>query len=268
MSHTLRQVMFYGVDVKGSGMSDVGRREASTDGTSSLPPSPVRSGNVFEETMEALLQGIRLGQWQPGEKLLPERELAEALRVSRTTLREVLGDLSKNGYVTVRRGRYGGTYVAQPLPLPLPPISSSAITELGWAGVSDLLTLRRVVEPAAAELAAQRVITEAEERRLWDAHRECVAASAPQYRPLDSRLHLVIAELSGSTRLRAVVVEARAGINALLDCMPLLPPNLLHSAQQHDAIVAAILASEPEAARQAMTDHLDGTAALLHGFLG
>ncbi|MGB7424719.1 MAG: GntR family transcriptional regulator, partial [Ornithinimicrobium sp.] len=125
--------------------------------------APVRLGNVFEETMEALLQEIRLGQLAPGEKLMPERELAEALGVSRTTLREVLAHLTKSGYVTVRRGRYGGTYVAQPVPPP----SDSTVPTLSWEEVSDLLTLRRVVEPAAAQLAAERGVTTAETEQLW-----------------------------------------------------------------------------------------------------
>ncbi|MGB3763057.1 MAG: FCD domain-containing protein [Ornithinimicrobium sp.] len=226
--------------------------------------APVRIGNVFEETMEALLQEIRLGQLAPGEKLMPERELAEALGVSRTTLREVLAHLTKSGYVIVRRGRYGGTYVAQRVP----PTSGSVIRRLSWEEVNDLLTVRRVVEPAAAQLAAERGVTTDETERLWAAHRECCASAAEGYRPLDSRLHLLVADLSGSPRLRGVVAETRAAVNAVLDCIPLLPPNLAHSAEQHEAIVCAIVEGDGNAARAAMLDHVDGTAALLRGFLG
>ncbi len=226
--------------------------------------APVRIGNVFEETMEALLQEIRLGQLAPGQKLLPERELAETLGVSRTTLREVLAHLSQNGYVTVRRGRYGGTYVAQPVP----PASGSPVDSMTWEQVNDLLTLREVVEPAAAHLAAERGVTAWEADQLWQGHRECCAAEAVRYRPLDSRLHLLIADLSGSPRLRGVVADARAGVNAVLDGIPLLPPNLEHSAHQHEAIVRAIVEGDGDAARAAMLDHVDGTAALLRGFLG
>jgi DNA-binding FadR family transcriptional regulator len=57
-------------------------------------------------------------------------------------------------------------------------------------------------------------------------------------------------------------------INELLDAIPLLPPNLDHSNAQHDEIVAAILRGDPPAARQAMAEHLAGTAALLRAFLG
>jgi DNA-binding FadR family transcriptional regulator len=56
-------------------------------------------------------------------------------------------------------------------------------------------------------------------------------------------------------------------VNELLDAIPLLAVNIEHSTEQHRAIVQAILAGDGTAARQAMTEHLEGTAALLRGFL-
>jgi DNA-binding FadR family transcriptional regulator len=56
-------------------------------------------------------------------------------------------------------------------------------------------------------------------------------------------------------------------LNELLDAIPLLAVNLEHSNHQHEAIVDAILAGDPDAARQTMQEHLSGTAALLRGFL-
>lgn len=226
--------------------------------------APVRSGNVFEETMEALLQAIRLGQFPAGSKLLPERDLAEALRVSRTTLREVLAQLASSRYISIRRGRYGGAYVCESLP----PIDRGSISELDQTEVFDLLTVRRIVEPAAAALAADQDLDAPQRAQLLAAHQDCLAAEPERYRPLDSRLHVLIAELSGSARLRTVVAETRSGVNALLDCIPLLPVNIEHSAQQHQTLVEAILAGDADAARAHMEDHIDGTAALLRGFLG
>jgi DNA-binding FadR family transcriptional regulator len=46
-----------------------------------------------------------------------------------------------------------------------------------------------------------------------------------------------------------------------------MPLNLEHSNRQHAAVVGAILAGDPAAARAAMTEHLAGTEALLRGFL-
>src|SRR5438874_9112974 len=77
---------------------------------------PVRTGNAFEETVERLLQAIRLGVAGPGERLPAERELANRLNISRVTLREAIRALQESGYVESRRGRYGGTFVNETLP--------------------------------------------------------------------------------------------------------------------------------------------------------
>ncbi|HEY0617404.1 MAG TPA: FCD domain-containing protein, partial [Kribbella sp.] len=76
-----------------------------------------------------------------------------------------------------------------------------------------------------------------------------------------------IAEVSGSPSLTSATAEVRMRLNELLDAIPLLEVNLEHSNRQHEAIVEAILGGDPEAARQAMREHLSGTAALLRGFL-
>jgi DNA-binding FadR family transcriptional regulator len=56
-------------------------------------------------------------------------------------------------------------------------------------------------------------------------------------------------------------------MNDLLTAIRILQHNIAHTADQHAAIAAAILAGDPEAARIAVTEHLEGTAALLRGFL-
>jgi DNA-binding FadR family transcriptional regulator len=67
--------------------------------------------------------------------------------------------------------------------------------------------------------------------------------------------------------LAGLVADARARINDLLDAIPLLARNLEHSNAQHARVVTAVLIGEPVAARDAMREHLEGTAALLRGFL-
>jgi DNA-binding GntR family transcriptional regulator len=95
-----------------------------------------------------------------------------------------------------------------------------------------------------------------------------VNSAAPRdYRRLDTLFHLAIAELTGSGLLAAAATDARMRLNDLLNAIPILQHNIDHTAGQHAAIVAAILAGDPEAARMAVTEHLEGTAALLRGFL-
>ncbi|ACU36026.1 FadR family transcriptional regulator [Actinosynnema pretiosum subsp. pretiosum] len=222
---------------------------------------PVRAGNAFEETVERLVQAVRLGVVSPGDRLPAERDLAARLGVSRATLREALKSLQDNGYVESRRGRYGGTFITGDLPNP-----TSGAAGVPWE-LTDALLLRAALEAGAAELAAGTALSPERRRDLRARQADCAEAGLPDYRRKDSRLHLAIAEAAGSPSLTAAIADVRMRVNALLDRIPLLPPNLAHSNDQHTRVVDAVLDGDPEAARRAMAEHLEGTAALLRGFL-
>lgn len=227
---------------------------------------PVRAGNAFEETVERLLQTIRLGVVDPGERLPAERDLAARFNVSRVTLREAIRALAQAGYVESRRGRYGGTFVSRTPPRPRKRDLKRMARQLG-DGLDDALTLRYVLEVGAAEAAAARELSDAERDYLRRRLDECGGATLDSYRRLDSRFHLAIAEVSGSSSLTSAVADARMRLNELLDAIPLLTRNIEHSNQQHAAVVEAIIAGDQDAARQAMAEHAAGTASLLRGFL-
>lgn len=223
---------------------------------------PVRAGNAFEETVERLLQAIRLGVVGAGERLPAERELADRLGVSRVTLREAIRALADAGYVESRRGRYGGTFVNDDLPTP----TAAGLTREP-AALEDTLSVRHVLETGAAELAAARSLSPSDRRHLTGTLTDACASDVGDYRRRDSRLHLAIAEVTASTSLTSALADVRMRVNQLLDEIPLLDPNLDHSNAQHETIVDAILAGDPPAARAAMAEHLEGTASLLRGFL-
>jgi DNA-binding FadR family transcriptional regulator len=244
---------------------------APSETLSGLLLRPVRGGNAFEETIERLLQTIRLGLISPGDQLPPERELATMLEVSRDTVRDAISSLVDASYLVVRRGRYGGTFVVNEVP--------SGAIELGRDGellaraafttdeISDVLILREILETGAARHASERALTAAEREQLWAVLKESAAAENGDYRRLDSRLHLLIAELAGSSSLLSQVAQSRMRVNELLDGIPLLAPNIAHSNEQHEQIVLAILTGDAEGASSAMRDHVSGSASLLRGFL-
>ena len=224
---------------------------------------PLRNGNSFEETLECLLTAIKLGVVGPGERMPSERELAERLNVSRVTVREAVRELQHAGYTESRRGRYGGTFVKPVAPRPSPPSVTVTAPEL-----EDLLVLREILEVGAAAHAASRRLTTAERDDLARRLRECTSATGhADYRRLDSRLHLAIAEATGSASLTSAVAATRMRVNVLLDAIPVLERNVRHSEEQHARVVTAILDGRPSVARAAMADHLGATAALLRGFL-
>jgi DNA-binding FadR family transcriptional regulator len=223
---------------------------------------PVRSGNAFEETLARLLQSVRLGIVPPGEALPPERELAGRLGVSRDVLREAIRSLADAGYLESRRGRYGGTFVRTDLADAAPPRTVRMPGEL-----DDVLGLRSVLEEGAVTAAARRTLTAEERDALWSRLLETSASGPVDYRRTDSRLHLTVGELAGVPSLLPLLADVRDRANALLDEIPLIEPNIAHSNAQHEAIVQAVLRGDPDAARRAMQEHLEGTAALLRAFL-
>ncbi|MDT5091862.1 MAG: hypothetical protein QOH60_1225 [Mycobacterium sp.] len=226
---------------------------------------PVRPQNAFEDTVGRLLQTIRLGVIGPGESLPPERELAARLQVSRDTVREAIKSLADAGYLVSRRGRYGGTFLADELPKP--GAETGGTQGITRAELNDALVLREILEVGAARMAAARTLTAAERELLWARMTDVRGADPADYRRLDSRLHLAIAELVRSPSLVPLLAENRMRVNRLLDRIPLLPRNIAHSDEQHEAIVIAILAGDPDGAEASMRAHIAGSAALLHGFL-
>lgn len=232
-------------------------------GNSSLLLKKIRSGNAFEETVERLLQTIRLGLASPGDRLPGERELASLLDVSRDTIRDATASLAEAGYLSIRRGRYGGTFVAEKLPL-----EKATETKISQSEIDDILVFREVVECGAAFAAAGAELSKEVRVALWKAHEETSKSKPQDYRRLDSRLHLLVAEVTGSSKLVTEVAYSRMRVNELLDQIPLLPPNIAHSNKQHEAIIQAVLRGDSAVASEEMRKHLQGSAALLRGFLG
>src|SRR5215218_6696718 len=78
---------------------------------------PVAPQSTYEETVARLGTAIRLGVLAPGTRLPAERDLADQLGISRSTLRQALATLTETGHLTAVRGRAGGTFVASAPPL-------------------------------------------------------------------------------------------------------------------------------------------------------
>jgi GntR family transcriptional repressor for pyruvate dehydrogenase complex len=228
---------------------------------------PDRGGNAFEQAVERLAEAIRVGALANGERLPAERELADLMQVSRTTLREALAALREAGLVETRRGRVGGTFVVYDGRATLPGARRSL------PDIEDVLSFRSVVEPGAAQLAAARVAADGRSGELGTQLQVLVdaVARAPddaRRRLADTRLHLAVAQASGSAALTGAVADVQVRLGQLLAAIPVLPRNISHSDAQHEAIVHAVLEGDADAARAAMAEHCAGTAALLRGLLG
>jgi DNA-binding FadR family transcriptional regulator len=127
--------------------------------------------------------------------------------------------------------------------------------------------LRKVVEPGAAALAASRTLSAADRSSLLEYLHAATDCDPAVRRRADSRLHLAIAALGGSALVTAVVADVQMRLDELLRAIPVIPGNIAHSDRQHATIVEAILGGDVTGARSEMEEHVDGTAALLRGFL-
>lgn len=226
---------------------------------------PVGERNPFEDTVERLVQMIKIGIVGVGDRFPPERELAGLLQVSRVTLRSAIRALQQAGYVESRVGRGGGNFVVSRPEASLR--SVEAIAKAMGDGLRDALCFRSVVEPGAAWLAADSELSKASRQELAECAQAVQEATAADYRLADARFHLAIARTSGSASLVSAVADLQLRLSDLLQAIPRLEEALSHSNEQHAEILEAIFAGDPQRARAAMEVHIAATASLMKSFL-
>lgn len=227
---------------------------------------PVKA-HAFEACVEQLATAIRLGVYPRGSALPTERDLAARLQVSRATLREAMAALRQAGLVETTRGRGGGTVVTLRPRTPSARAAAriKASKRKDWL---DALAWRRIVEPGAAALAAQRKLSGTEQDQLGAAAFEVRDSPKPaEHRLADSRFHLTVASMTGSPRTVEAVTAVQSVLHEMLLAIPVLDTNIAHSHDQHDRIVDAILMGRVAQARKVMEEHCDDTAALLRGLV-
>jgi GntR family transcriptional regulator, L-lactate dehydrogenase operon regulator len=221
---------------------------------------PVQPPTTFEETMERLGTAIRLGLLPPGMRLPSERELAEELSISRSTLRQALRALVQSGHLVSLRGRSGGTFVCDDPPLSResadPPLGDEALAVLDY---------RVVVETGAIVLAAER----AEEDDLDRLHRLTEDMTLTQgrgfevYRLADVRFHIGLAEACHSPRLVVAMTEVQGQMSDLIQRVSHPDEVLSHSNAQHRRLVALLRRRDTARAVRLMREHCEGTEHIL-----
>jgi GntR family transcriptional repressor for pyruvate dehydrogenase complex len=113
---------------------------------------PIHLRKAADEVVSVIVNAIRGGLYEPGDRLPRERDLAEQLEVSRTTIREALRILERARIVSVRRGNNGGVFVRT---RSIGPSVLEAIEGESWVNLRALLQARRVLETSCGLLAAQ-----------------------------------------------------------------------------------------------------------------
>jgi GntR family transcriptional regulator, transcriptional repressor for pyruvate dehydrogenase complex len=223
---------------------------------------PVQTATTLEETVERLGTAIRLGLLGPGDRLPPERDLADQLGIARSTLRQALTSLTESGHLVAHRGRGGGTFVSD-----APPLAESSRVELSDGHWRELLDYRIAVEVGAAVLAAERA--QPEDLAPLHEHVETMrgVTDFSPYRRADVFFHLGIAEASRSARLVAAMTEVQGKMSELIAHIAHPLPVLARSNEQHAALVAALERRDGWAAAHVVREHLKGTEQVLAGLM-
>lgn len=216
----------------------------------------VEPRRLYLQIAEQLRRLIRKGSIAPGERLPAERELARRLGVSRPSLREALIALEVQGLLEVRVG--SGIYVAQPRAKP-------AALPLGDdSGPFEVIRARWMIEGDCAALAARHG-TAAQLRAIRKAHADLQREAKTNHNPLgaDRAFHVRIAEATGNSALVLVVEtlwDQRVGpLYRALEKKLEYPAMAGDTLREHAAVLRAIAARDPAAARAAMHRHMDMT---------
>jgi DNA-binding FadR family transcriptional regulator len=221
---------------------------------------PVQPPTTFEETVERLGTAIRLGLLPPGTRLPSERELADMLSISRSTLRQALTTLVQSGHLVALRGRSGGTFVVEK-----PPLAQESETLPLRDEARAVLDYRVVVETGATVLACERAADG--DLDLLDALTErmgaSVATSFEVYRRADVRFHIGLAEACHSPRVVAAMTEVQGQMSNLIQRVAHPDEVLTHSNAQHKRLVRLLRRRDSGRAVRLMREHCEGTEHIL-----
>ena len=208
--------------------------------------------------------GFRIvsGDLAPGEPLPAEEELTGELPVSRTVLREAVKVLAAKGLVE-SRPKTGTRVRERRFWNLLDPDVLAWRLETGQDAsfLRDIIELRRIIEPEAARLAAERA-TDEEVRELEKTFREMEAAGSDPdaYLDPDLRFHALILDACHNELLAQMGTTLRGVFRALFVAAR-SPASYGRATPLHGAIVKAIAAHDPGGSEQAVRDLIDDTAA-------
>jgi len=210
---------------------------------------------VTESVAEQLRLMIHQGELGPGDVLLPEAELAQAMGVGRVTLRAALKRLGHSGYIQVRRGARGGAFVTE---LEAPYTEWAGRMRANRADFDDILDFRIAVESRAAQLAAERRTRQdllAQERAIRDIG---MALGRASFRRADSTFHVAVARAARSPRLEVAMRRGRGELFVPMDAL-VYTEQMDSCKSAHESIFVAIRDRDPIRAGAQMAAHIEHT---------
>lgn len=214
-----------------------------------------RAPSVTEEAIDKIRELIVSGSWGPGDRLPKESELAAQLGLSRNSLREAVRALSQLRVLEVRQG--DGTYVSSLEPDLLLESTGFVSHLLLGEGALDLYEVRRILEAAAASLAAARIDAEGKAELGRSLERMRHAEGVEDLVEADVAFHAVIARAAGNTVLTSLLASLSTRTMRVRLWHGRAADHALDETRgEHRRIYEAIMDGDPELARAATTAHI------------
>lgn len=215
------------------------------------------SARLEERVFADLVGRIRGGALSHGDKLPTEAELAADFGVSRPVVRSALAMLRDEGLLVSRQG--SGSFVN----LGVPDGTSSFAPLRGIDDISSVYRFRLLMECEGAALAAERA-TKADVEALVDltARMETLAKAGAETVDADFRFHLAVANLSDNRFIAEGLEMLRPHVLFIARFVRTLGPQRYEFGKkkmngEHSAIIDALAARDPKAARAAMRTHIE-----------
>ncbi len=214
----------------------------------------VRKEKIFEDIVRQIRRLIKKGRLKVGDKLPPERDLAQAFKVSRASVREAIRVLESAGLVKTRVG--DGTYVetgsVENLVGPL-----AAVVVKGRESLIEIFSVRKMFEPELAFLAAERATADeiSELKRMLDQQRTKMGNPKP-ITEIDYSFHLFLARMAKSSVFLKLYNTLAELINQTREEFLQEGDRPQKSARGHEEILSAIEQRNPALAKKAMASHL------------
>jgi len=224
-----------------------------------IPSTTIRPAKLADAIAEHIQQMILEGALQPGERLLSERELSAKLDVSRPSLRDAISKLVANGLLTTNAQgvAHVSENIGRSLRDPLVMLMDTPEARI------DCLELRAVVEAEAAARAAERA-SEVDRNAIRARFEAMVEAHEKQdvdkIAKSDADFHFAIYEASHNLMMLHLMrsLESVLRSNVYLNRKNLYEHRTQKDSQlqEHQAIFEAIMARDPERAREAARLHM------------
>ncbi len=219
----------------------------------------VASPRVFEEIVEQVKKAIFRKRLLPGDKLPTERELTLQFSASRAAVREALRVLESSGFIRMRTGKDGGAYVAEARFQTVTDAVQNLL-QLQEMDVSDLYSVRKIIEPAIAELAASKATPEqlaAIDDNLARS-REVLAGGKPIVEETPE-FHVLLAAITGNP-VMAMITHI---FEQLQTFYPATEEISLNALADHQELLEAMKARDLPLTRTLMVRHLEKLESLL-----